>query len=130
MNTPWDRSYWVVPRLFLAGCYPGDPNPDAAASKMRALKAAGIRHIVNLMEEDEANYGFITMIASNSNAWMCATSGNADPTRVRPSKTDAGTATGRRNAEPALSPLHQECADTAGLNQGSSTTARLGQYPW
>ena len=56
MDTPWSRTYWVVPGLFLAGCYPGDPDPAAAAAKMRALKVAGIRHIVNLMEEHETAY--------------------------------------------------------------------------
>jgi protein-tyrosine phosphatase len=53
---PTSSSYWVVPRLLLAGAYPGDPDPDEHRAKVRALLDAGIRMFVNLMEEDETNY--------------------------------------------------------------------------
>jgi len=45
-----------VPRLLLAGAYPGDPDPDEHQAKLHALLDAGIRMFVNLMEEDETNY--------------------------------------------------------------------------
>jgi protein tyrosine/serine phosphatase len=53
---PTSSSYWVVPRLLLAGAYPSDPDPDEHQAKLHALLDAGIRTFVNLMEEDETNY--------------------------------------------------------------------------
>ena len=53
---PTTSSYWVVPRLLLAGAYPGHPEPDEHRAKVQALLDAGIRVFVNLMEEDETNY--------------------------------------------------------------------------
>ena len=57
INTvPFPRSYWVsFPRL-LAGFSPGAPQPEAAREKLRALHEAGIRTIVNLMEEIEIGH--------------------------------------------------------------------------
>jgi len=52
---PTKSSYWVVPRLLLAGEYPGDPDPDKHRAKVQTLLDAGIRTFVNLMEEDETN---------------------------------------------------------------------------
>jgi protein-tyrosine phosphatase len=40
----------------LAGFYPGDSTEQKAAQKLTALLDAGIRSVVNLMEEDEQNY--------------------------------------------------------------------------
>ena len=56
MNKPWDRTYWVEPGVFLAGCYPGDLNPGVTRMRVDGLAAAGIRHVINLMEEDETDY--------------------------------------------------------------------------
>lgn len=53
---PFDRSYWVDPGRLLAGFYPGDINEQKATQKLTALLDAGIRCVVNLMEEDERNY--------------------------------------------------------------------------
>ena len=53
---PFDRSYWVVPGRFLAGCYPGDLDAGVACDKVQGLLDAGIRHVVNLMEETETNW--------------------------------------------------------------------------
>lgn len=53
MSTPFERSYWIVPGKFMAGCYPGDQNADKAAAKLEGMVEAGIRHVVNLMEERE-----------------------------------------------------------------------------
>ena len=56
MNVPFDRSYWTVPGKFLAGCYPGAKRPDEARTKLTALLDAGIRCIINLMEEYEMHF--------------------------------------------------------------------------
>ena len=53
---PFPRSYWVVPGKFLAGYYPGSRDPVTAENKLTSLLAYGIRHIVNLMEENERNF--------------------------------------------------------------------------
>jgi ADP-ribosyl-[dinitrogen reductase] hydrolase len=53
---PTKSSYWVVPKLLLAGAYPGDPHPDKHRAKLHALLDAGIRKFINLMEENETNY--------------------------------------------------------------------------
>lgn len=55
-HVPFPRSYWVVPDTFLAGFYPGDRNRRAMEQKVSALLECGIRHIVNLMEEDETDH--------------------------------------------------------------------------
>ena len=53
---PFSRSYWVAPGKLLAGYFPGDKNPAAATHKLGGLLDCGIRHIVNLMEEDEVDH--------------------------------------------------------------------------
>ena len=55
--TPVPRSYCVRPALLLAGAYPGDPDSEKAKAKLRALKEAGIRHFVSLMEPSETPLG-------------------------------------------------------------------------
>ena len=54
---PFDRSYWVVPGRFLAGFYPGAPTKTEAEQKLSALLDAGIRCVMNLVEEDETGHG-------------------------------------------------------------------------
>ena len=56
-NVPFNRSYWVVPGKFLAGCYPGSKNEDQAHYKLRALLDHGIRHVISLVEPDETDWG-------------------------------------------------------------------------
>ena len=57
-NTPYDRSYWVVPGKLLAGYYPGDRHPETCQEKLQALVDSGVRHVVNLVEEERVdNYG-------------------------------------------------------------------------
>jgi hypothetical protein len=53
---PTSLSYWVVSNLFLAGAYPGDPDPEEFLANVQALLAAGIRTFVNLIGDDETNY--------------------------------------------------------------------------
>ncbi len=58
LPVPFDRSYWVVPGAFLAGAYPGHPDPQRAREKLRALLDAGIRCFVDLTSPEDANlYG-------------------------------------------------------------------------
>jgi hypothetical protein len=56
LEKPFDRSYWVLPRKFLAGAYPGSKDHEEALPKITALVECGIRFVVNLMEEDERNF--------------------------------------------------------------------------
>jgi protein-tyrosine phosphatase len=52
--TPW--SYWVVEHLLLAGVFPGSPDPTEHRRKIKTLLDAGIRTIINLMEESEKDH--------------------------------------------------------------------------
>jgi hypothetical protein len=56
MRVPFERSYWVEPGIFLAGCYPGAKRFDEEARKLTGLLDAGIRCIINLMEERETDW--------------------------------------------------------------------------
>ncbi len=54
---PFPRSYWVsTHRQLLAGAYPGDADPTEARAKVTALVGAGVRLVVNLMEEIEIGH--------------------------------------------------------------------------
>ena len=53
---PTASSYWVIDGLFLAGAYPGAPEPDKHDQKIQALLDAGVRLFVNLMEPDETDH--------------------------------------------------------------------------
>ncbi len=53
---PNSSSYWVVDGLFLAGAYPGDPDPKKHKQKIQASLDAGVRLFVNLMEADETDH--------------------------------------------------------------------------
>ena len=52
-SRPIPNSYWVVPRSFAAGEYPGDKDPAKAATKLSILLDAGIDHFIDLTEEGE-----------------------------------------------------------------------------
>ncbi len=56
VETPFPRSYWVIPGRFLAGAYPGHKDPAEARRKIQGLLECGIRHVVNLMEEGEVDH--------------------------------------------------------------------------
>lgn len=56
LQRPFSRSYWVVPKLFLAGFLPGSVNPTETEERGQALLRCGIRHIINLMEPDERDH--------------------------------------------------------------------------
>ena len=53
MEAPFDNSYWVQNKLFLAGCYPGAPTPDLIPKRLSALLDAKIISIISLMEPTE-----------------------------------------------------------------------------
>ena len=55
-DIPFNRTYWVAPGRFLAGCYPGSEEKDKAYQQLKALLDHGIRHVINLMEPDESNW--------------------------------------------------------------------------
>jgi len=56
MKVPFSGSYWVVPAEFLAGPYPGAKRPDEALARLAALLDAGIRYVIDLMEEHEMDF--------------------------------------------------------------------------
>lgn len=56
MNVPFERSYWVVPGKFLAGCYPGAKQTIQARKKLVDLLDSGIRCIISLMEDYETDW--------------------------------------------------------------------------
>ena len=53
MESPFDNSYLVQNKLFLAGCYPGAPTPDLIPKRLNALLDAKIISIISLMEPTE-----------------------------------------------------------------------------
>lgn len=82
-NTPFPRSYWVVPGRFLAGYYPGDTDPQKREEKLRSLLEAGIRYVVNLMEEDETNWEGDTFFPYSDMLASCAAGMGVEVTCVR-----------------------------------------------
>lgn len=52
---PTIRCYWVLAGKFLAGAYPGSPDPAMHQQRLEELWNAGMRTFVNLMEENETN---------------------------------------------------------------------------
>ncbi len=54
---PFPQSYWVVPGKLLAGYYPGDLDTLKMEAKLKKLLRAGIRYVINLMEENERKQG-------------------------------------------------------------------------
>ena len=53
---PFPNAYWVLPGKLLAGPYPGDPFPDAEDERLRRLARSGIRCVIDLTEDGEADY--------------------------------------------------------------------------
>jgi hypothetical protein len=51
---PIPKTWWVKHGQLLAGCYPGDVDPDAAGQKLSALLEIGIRRFICLQPADEA----------------------------------------------------------------------------
>lgn len=56
VDTPFPRSYWVVPAQLLAGYYPGALLATELDAKLTALLDAGISAVINLMETDEVDW--------------------------------------------------------------------------
>lgn len=56
MQPPFDNSYWIIDRKFLAGHYPGSLDEAEADKKLQGLVACGIRFVINLMEEHELDH--------------------------------------------------------------------------
>lgn len=52
---PFAGAYWVVPGSLLAGMHPGDHDHAVMHARMAGLLATGIRHVVSLIEEGEAD---------------------------------------------------------------------------
>ena len=54
-HRPTVRCYWVVEGQFLAGAYPGSPDPAAHRQRVETFWRADIRTFINLVEENETN---------------------------------------------------------------------------
>lgn len=52
---PFARSYCAAPGRLFAGCYPGDPDPAQAQTKLAGLVRCGVLCVINLMESGEVN---------------------------------------------------------------------------
>ena len=52
-DRPLLNTYWVVPKLLLAGEYPGDSDEKEARGRLHRLHAAGIHRFLDLTEEGE-----------------------------------------------------------------------------
>ncbi|MFO8058219.1 MAG: hypothetical protein R6V10_13075 [bacterium] len=46
LQTPFPKTWWIKQDLFLAGCYPGDRDPEKARQKLSGLLALGVRAVV------------------------------------------------------------------------------------
>jgi hypothetical protein len=53
LKLPIPESYWVIPRRFLAGEYPGGFNRERVRQRMNAFLEAGINTFINLTGPDE-----------------------------------------------------------------------------
>ncbi len=75
-KVPFSHSYWVVPGRFLAGFYPGDRSAIVMDRKLEALLDCGIRHVINLMEENELDIcGELFMPYHSRITWLGAERG-------------------------------------------------------
>jgi hypothetical protein len=54
-ETPFERSYWVVPGKLLAGFYPSSDIPVIATERIKKLISSEVGYIINLTEKDEIN---------------------------------------------------------------------------
>jgi predicted protein tyrosine phosphatase len=61
LPVPFPDSYWILPRLFLAGEYPGSLEETKTLLKLKSLDHSGIRHIVDLTEAGECRYSPIPL---------------------------------------------------------------------
>lgn len=55
-DRPFERSYWVVERKLIAGCYPGSPDNVEMRRKLARMPDLGITHFVSLMEQEELDH--------------------------------------------------------------------------
>jgi len=53
---PFACAYWAASGRLLAGCYPGDLDPEEARRKLQGLIDCGVGRIINLMEVNEVNW--------------------------------------------------------------------------
>src|SRR5688572_28828091 len=61
---PFPSSYWVIPRLFLAGEHPVEFSEDDTLARLTALLDAGIRTFVNLTEQQEKMQSYSSLVQS------------------------------------------------------------------
>ena len=66
IKKPIDECYWVVPGKFLAGEFPGDFDEIFAGEKIRLLKKAGVTEFIDLTEEDEGPFPYLSELNDQS----------------------------------------------------------------
>ena len=54
---PFNRAYWAASGRLLAGCYPGDRDPEEAGRKLQGLLDCGVGRVISLMEANEVGIG-------------------------------------------------------------------------
>ncbi len=54
-STPFPGTYWVIPGTLLAGGHPSGRDATSTESRLTALLDAGIRSVINLLPEDDAD---------------------------------------------------------------------------
>lgn len=94
ISVPFNRSYWVVPGKLMAGCYPGSPDPQEAKHKLTGLIKAGIRHVINLMEQVETDHDGSAFIPYENNMAELAAEEGAHVTFDRYSIRDLSVPSG------------------------------------
>ena len=87
-SAPFGRSYWVVAGQLLAGYYPGSWTEERTEKKLGALLDAGIRCVVNLVEEEEVNRDQQTMQPYQNILTRLSAKRGIDITYLRISITD------------------------------------------
>ena len=67
-NLPIPNSYWVIPKRFLAGEYPGGFNNDRVRQRLDACLDAGLDTFINLTKPDELP-PYITVLREEAKAY-------------------------------------------------------------
>ncbi len=87
VRVPFPDSYWVVPGMLLAGEYPGSPDDEIARAKISSLARCGIRHIIDLTDEQDGLTPYDAFLRGSETAHTL------ELTRERISIRDLGTPT-------------------------------------
>jgi hypothetical protein len=82
-SLPFPHSYWVVPENLLAGNYPGSKDPEEMRQKLTGLVGVGIRHVINLQQENERDFVGDLFVPYAAELRSIATAQSVEATMVR-----------------------------------------------